>query len=115
MVLDLQDTLVGIYDPKIDDGGHAGGYVVAGYYLLGRHLHRDCSEVYLDHPVYYRKEDEEPWSFGPSLYPTEPKNHTPLVLLDDLDGAEYDRDDEYRDNDHRHSSHQSYPNRLQQA
>src|SRR5829696_6459358 len=34
-----------------------------------------------------RKEDEEPWSLGPSLYPTEAEDHTPLVLLDDLDGA----------------------------
>ena len=65
MVLDLKDTLVWVDDAEVDDGGYAGRDVVAGYDLLGWHLHRDCSKVYLDHPVDHRKEDEEPWSLGP--------------------------------------------------
>src|SRR5829696_199022 len=108
VVLDLEDALVRVHHPEVDDCCNAGGYVVAGYDLLRGHLHGDCSEVYLDHPVHDRKEDEEPRSLGPPLSPTDPKDHTPLVLLDYLDGAEYDRDDEYRD-DHHHDSRNSYP------
>ena len=114
MVLDLEDALVGVHHPEVDDGGHSGGDVVAGDDLLRRHLHGDGPQVYLDHPVHDRQEDEEPRSLGPSLYPTDPKDHTPLVLLDYLDGAEYDRDDDYRD-DHHHDGRESYPERLQQA
>src|SRR5215217_6804856 len=114
VVLDLQDALVGVDHPEVDDGSNAGGYVVAGDDLLGGHLHGDGPEVYLDHPVHERQEDEESWPLGSSLYPTDPKDHPPLVLLDYLDGAEYDRDDDYRD-DHHYDGHQSYPECLQQA
>src|SRR5919107_557124 len=114
MVLDLQDTLVGVDDPEVDDGGYAGGDVVSGYYLLGRHLHSYGSEVNLDHLVYYRKEDEESWSFRPSLHPTEPKDHTPLVLLDDLDGAKYDRRHHYDDH-HKGNEREAHADGLQQT
>src|SRR5829696_3923445 len=114
VVLYLQDALVGVNHPEVDHRGHSGGNVVAGYDLLGGHLHGYGPQVYLDHPVHERQEDEEPRSLGSSLYPTDPKDHTPLVLLDYLDGAEYYRDDDYRD-DHHYDGHQSYSECLQQA
>src|SRR4028119_648107 len=111
MVLDLDDALVGVHHPEVDHRGYAGWDVVAGDDLLGRHLHGDGPEVYLDHPVHERQKDEEPRPLRPSLYPTDPKDHTAFVLLDYLDGAEYDRDDDYRD-DHHYDGHQSYPECL---
>src|SRR5829696_7234472 len=114
VVLHLEDALVGVHNPEVDDSGHTGGNVVAGDDLLGRHLHGDGPQVYLDHPVHERQEDEKPRPLGPTLYPTDPKDHTPLVLLDYLDGAKYDRDDDNRD-DHHYDGRESYSNRLQQA
>src|SRR5215203_2004854 len=114
VVLYLQDALVGVDHPEVDHRGHSGGNVVAGYDLLGGHLHGYGPQVYLDHPVHERQEDEEPRPLGTSLYPTDPKDHTQLVLLDYLDGAEYYRDDDYRD-DHHYDGHQSYSECLQQA
>src|SRR5688572_14402467 len=50
VVLYLEDALVRVDDPEVDDRGHAGGDVVAGDDLLRRHLHGDGPQVYLDHP-----------------------------------------------------------------
>jgi hypothetical protein len=94
VVLDLDYALVGVCNPEVDYGVDPGRDIVAGYDVLGRDVHGHGPQVYLDHPVDQGIEDEEPWSLGPSLDPAEAEDHTPLVLLDDLDGAEYDRGDE---------------------
>src|SRR5918994_4108414 len=112
VVLDLYYALVGVCDPEVDNGVDAGGDVVAGYDILGRDVHGDGPKVYLDHPVHERPQEEQSRSLGSPLYPAESEDNTPLVLLDHLDGAEYDRDDEYRE-EHHHDSPDSYPHRLQ--
>src|SRR5215216_765978 len=114
MVFDLDHALVGVDYSEVDHGVDPGGDVIAGYDVLGRDVHGHGPQIYLDHPVEQRKEDEEPWTLRSSLDPTEPKDHTPLVLLDDLDGAYYDRDDEYRD-DHHYDCRKSYADGLQQT
>ena len=114
VVLDLDDAPVGVHHAEVDHGVDAGGDVVAGYDVLWGDVHGYGPQVYLDHPVHHGKEDEKSWSLGPPLYPTEAEDDAPLVLLDDLDGAEYDRNDEDRE-DHHHDGRESYPNRLQQA
>src|SRR5215211_1052942 len=114
MVLYLYDALVGVHDPKVDHCGHAGGDVVAGYDLLGWYVHGDGPQVHLDHLVHYRNQDKEPGSLGSSLDASQLEDDASLVLLDYLDGADYDGDDEYRD-DHQRNSRETYPNRLQQA
>src|SRR5215211_7917076 len=91
MVFDLDHALVGVDYSEVDHGVDPGGDVIAGYDVLGRDVHGHGPQIDLDHPVDQRKEDEEPWTLGSSLDPTEPKDHTPLVLLEDLDGAEQDR------------------------
>jgi hypothetical protein len=91
MVLDLYNALVWVCDAEVDYGVDAGKDVIAGYNVLGRDVHGQGSKVYLDHPVHERPQQEEPWSFGTSLDLTETEDHTPLVFLDDLDGADYDR------------------------
>src|SRR5215218_11337890 len=103
MVFNLDYALVGIDDAEVDYGVDAGRDVVTGNDVLGRDVHGYGPQVYLDHPVDQGKEDEESWTLGTSLDPTEAEDHTPLILLDDLDGAEYDCGDEYRE-DHHHDN-----------
>jgi hypothetical protein len=91
VVLDLDYALVGVCNPEVDYGVDPGRDIVAGYDVLGRDVHGHGPQVYLDHPVDQGIEDEEPWSLGPSLDPAEAEDHTPLVLLDDLDGTVQDR------------------------
>src|SRR5918992_4590493 len=95
MILYLDYAPVGVYDPEVDYGVNPGRDIVAGNDVLGRDDHGHGPKVYLDHPVDQGKQDEESWTLGSSLDPSEAEDHTPLVLLDDLDGAEYDRGDEY--------------------
>src|SRR5215210_2028031 len=49
-------------------------------------------QLYLYHPVQYRDEEEQPRAFGPTLYPTEPEDHPPLVLVDDAHRAGHKED-----------------------
>src|SRR5215212_3000291 len=106
-ILDLDDALVGIHHPEVDDGGNAGRHVVARYDVLRGHVHRDRPQVHLDHPVHERDEEEEPGAFGPvAINPPEAEHDPPLVLLEDLDGAgqqeQSDDKDDGRDYDDRH-------------
>src|SRR5829696_10496975 len=95
MVFDLDNALVGIDYSEVDNGVYTGRDVVAGNDVLGRDVHGDGPKVYLDHPVDHGKEDEESWTLGTSLDPAEAEDHTPLVLLDHLYGAEQDRHHHY--------------------
>src|SRR5215217_119993 len=61
VVLYLEDALVWVNDPEVDHGVHAGGDVVAGDDVLRRYVHGDGSEVYLDHVINEREEEEESW------------------------------------------------------
>src|SRR5215217_1859896 len=113
-VLDLDDALVGIHNPEVDNGGHASRHVVAGYDVLGRHVHRDRSQVHLDHPVHERDEEEEPRPFGAAaINPPEAEHDPPLVLLEDLDGAgqqeQSDNNDYGHDHDDRHHTDPKSP------
>src|SRR5215207_5378112 len=113
MVLDLKDALVGIDHPEVDHGVNPGGDVIAGDDVLGWDVHGDGPEVHLDHLVHHRQQDEQPWSLRPSLDAPEPEDDAPLVLLDYLDGAKYQRDDDDRDANQRYRL-EPYPDRLQQ-
>ncbi len=101
-VLDLDDALVRVHDPEVDYGVDPRRYVIAGYYVLRRHVHRNRSEVHFDHLVYKRQQDKEARSFRPSLYSPETEDHTPLVLVDDFDGADHHGDDKYRQDKQHH-------------
>src|SRR5215211_1175988 len=113
VILDLDDAPVRVDYSEVDDGVHPGGDVVAGYDVLGRDVHGYGPQVYLDHPVHERPQEEQPWSLGPSLNPTEPKDHTPLVLLDDLDGTEHDRGHHYDDH-HEGDERETHADGLQE-
>src|SRR5829696_3633128 len=114
VVLYLDDALVGVHHPEVDHRGHAGGDVVAGYEVLRRDIQGDGPQAHLDHPVNRRNQDEEARALGSPLHPTEPEDDAPLVLLDYLDGARQDEQDN-RDHRYQHDGHKPYPNRLQQS
>src|SRR5215211_9351480 len=91
VILDLDDAPVGVDYSEVDDGIDPGRDVVAGYDVLGRDVHSYGPQVYLDHPVHERPQEEQSRTLGPALDPAEAEDDTPLVLLDDLDGADYYR------------------------
>src|ERR671921_643334 len=69
VVFDLDDAPVWVCDPEVDYGVDPGGDVIAGYDVLGRDVHGHGPQVYLDHPVDQRKEDEQPRTLWPPLDP----------------------------------------------
>jgi hypothetical protein len=104
VVLDLKHALVGIDHPEVDHGVHPGGDVVAGDDVLGRDVQGDDPEVHLHHLVHAREQDEEARPLGPSPDAPQAEDDAPLVLLDDLDGADQDpgdEDDDYHQDDGR--------------
>src|SRR5215211_77131 len=114
VVLYLDDALVGVHHPEVDHRGYAGGDIVAGDEVLGRDIQGDGPQAHLDHLVHYRDQDEEAWALGSPLHPTEPEDDAPLVLLDYLDGARQDKQDN-RNHRYQHDGRKPYSNRLQQA
>src|SRR3712207_677376 len=106
-------TLFRSHHPEVDHGVDAGWHVVAGYDVLRRDVQRDGPQVHLHHPVDGRQEDEEPRPLGPTPDAPEPKDHAPLVLLDDLDGADQDACDE-DDDYHQDDGREAQGGRLQQ-
>src|SRR5918995_2331952 len=114
MVLYLDDALVRVHHPEVDHCGYARGDVVAGDEILGRDVHGDGPQANLNHPVHHRDQDEQTRPLGSSLYPTEPEDHTPLILLDYLDGAYQDKQDD-RNHRYQHDGRKPYSDQLQQA
>jgi hypothetical protein len=112
MVFYLDDAAVWIHHAEVDHCGYAHGDIVAGDEVLGRDIQGDGPQAHLDHPVHYRDQDEEARALGSSLHPTEPEDHTPLVLLDYLDGTHQDKQDD-RNHRYQHDGHKPYANRLQ--
>src|SRR5215217_9342285 len=114
VVLYLYDALVGVHHPEVDHRGYAGGDIVASDEVLGRNIQGDGPQFDLNHLVHQRDQDEEARSFGSPLHPTEPEDDPPLVLLDYLDGARQDEQDN-RNHRYQHYGRKPYSNRLQQA
>src|SRR5918994_7354996 len=69
IVLYLYYRLVRIHYPEVQNRIYLCGHVIPGYQVLGGHVHGHGPQIDLYHLVHYGDEEEEPWSFSPTLYP----------------------------------------------
>src|SRR5262249_60510266 len=96
---DLDDGLAGIDDAEVNDGVHFDGDVVARDHILLRHAEHDDPQVHLAHALHDRIDEHQARSLD-APEASQREHHGALVLVQHVDGAEEQHDDEYEDSDH---------------
>jgi hypothetical protein len=78
VILDVNDTLEGFYNPEIKDGADFYRDIVPSNNVLRGNLHSDQPEADPDHAVDRGEHQDNPRALGPGQNPAQPENHAPL-------------------------------------
>ena len=81
---DLDDRLLRVDDPEVNDRVDLHRDVVARDHVLRRHVEHDHAEIDLDHALHERDQDDEPRALD-AREAAEREDHAPLVLVQHLE------------------------------